>query len=34
VLWTDPAGIRMVGVAIFMMLLGILWMRSIIRIRV
>lgn len=34
VLWTDPAGIRMVGVAIFMMLVGILWMRSIIRIRV
>jgi len=34
VLWIDPAGIRMVGVAIFMMLVGILWMRSIIRIRV
>jgi len=34
VLWTDPAGVRMVGVAIFMMVLGILWMRSIIRIRV
>jgi len=34
VLWTDPAGLRMVGVAIFMMILGILWMRSIIRIRV
>ena len=34
VLWTDPAGLRMVGVALFMMLLGILWMRSIIQIRV
>lgn len=34
VLWTDPAGIRMVGVALFMMVLGILWMRQIIRIRV
>jgi tight adherence protein B len=34
VLWTDPAGLRMVGVALFMMLVGILWMRSIIRIRV
>jgi tight adherence protein B len=34
VLWTDPMGLRMVGVALFMMLLGILWMRSIIRIRV
>ena len=34
VLWTDPLGLRMVGVAIFMMILGIVWMRSIIRIRV
>jgi tight adherence protein B len=34
VLWTDPAGLRMVGVALFMMVVGILWMRSIIRIRV
>jgi len=34
VLWTDPAGLRMVGVAVFMMILGVLWMRSIIRIRV
>jgi tight adherence protein B len=34
VLWNDPVGLRMVGVAIFMMVLGILWMRSIIRIRV
>jgi tight adherence protein B len=34
VLWTDPAGIRMVGLTLFMMIVGILWMRSIIRIRV
>lgn len=34
VLWSDPAGLRMVGVALFMMLMGILWMRSIIHIRV
>lgn len=34
VLWSDPAGLRMVGVALFMMIVGILWMRSIIRIRV
>ena len=34
VLWTDPAGLKVVGGALFMMLLGILWMRSIIRIRV
>ena len=34
VLWTDPMGHRMVGVALFMMLFGIMWMRSIIRIRV
>jgi tight adherence protein B len=34
VLWTDPAGLKVVGAALFMMVLGILWMRSIIRIRV
>ncbi len=34
VLWTDPAGQKLIGVALFMMLLGILWMRKIIRIRV
>ncbi|OGB33001.1 MAG: hypothetical protein A3F78_21980 [Burkholderiales bacterium RIFCSPLOWO2_12_FULL_61_40] len=34
VLWTDPTGLRMVGAACFMMLLGMMWMRSIIRIRV
>jgi tight adherence protein B len=34
VLWTDPAGLRVVGAALFMMVVGILWMRSIIRIRV
>lgn len=34
VLWDDPLGLRMVGVALFMMAAGILWMRRIIRIRV
>jgi tight adherence protein B len=34
VLWTDPAGLRIVGIALFMMVVGILWMRQIIRIRV
>ena len=34
VLWTDPAGLRVVGGALLLMVLGILWMRSIIRIRV
>lgn len=34
VLWNDPMGLRMVGLALFMMAMGILWMRSIIRIRV
>ena len=34
VLWTDPAGMRVVGVALLLMVLGMLWMRSIIRIRV
>jgi tight adherence protein B len=34
VLWTDPSGLRMVGAALFMMVLGTLWMRQIIRIRV
>ncbi len=33
-LWTDPLGHKMVGAALLMMLLGILWMRKIIRIRV
>jgi len=33
-LWTDPMGHKMVGAALFMMLMGILWMRSIVRIRV
>ena len=32
--WNDPAGPTMLGVAAFLMLLGVLWMRSIIRIRV
>lgn len=34
VLWTDPIGQRLTGVSLFMMLLGVLWMRSVIRIRV
>jgi len=34
VLWTDATGLRMVGAALFMMVLGMLWMRKIIRIRV
>lgn len=34
VLWIDPAGLRMAGVALFLMVLGMLWMRKIIRIRV
>ena len=34
VLWTDPVGLRMVGGALLMMVLGVLWMRKIIRIRV
>ncbi len=34
VLWTDPVGLYMVGSAMFLMLVGMLWMRSIIRIRV
>jgi tight adherence protein B len=33
-LWTDPLGIRMVGVALFMMVAGVLWMRNVVRIRV
>jgi tight adherence protein B len=33
-LWSDPTGLKLVGVALFMMLMGILWMRSIIDIRV
>jgi tight adherence protein B len=34
VLWTDPAGNKMIGGMAFMMVLGVLWMRKIIRIRV
>ncbi len=34
VLWTDPAGLKVVGGALLLMVLGMLWMRSIIRIRV
>jgi tight adherence protein B len=34
VLWTDPVGLRLVGGALVMMALAVLWMRSIIKIRV
>jgi len=34
VLWTDPVGLKMVGGALVMMALGVLWMRKIIQIRV
>ena len=34
ILWTDPIGIRLVGGALIIMALGMLWMRKIIRIRV
>lgn len=34
VLWTDPAGIKLVGFALFIMVIGVIWMRRIIRIRV
>jgi len=34
VLWKDPAGLKVIGVALFLMLIGILWMRKIIAIRV
>lgn len=33
VLWVDPTGIKMLGAALVLMILGIFWMRSIIRIR-
>lgn len=34
VLWTDPIGLKMIGVMLSMMLFGIVWMRQIIRIHV
>jgi len=34
VLWTDPMGTKMIGAALGMMAIGILWMRKIIRIHV
>ncbi|MGT2427772.1 type II secretion system F family protein [Cupriavidus basilensis] len=34
VLWTDPIGLKMIGTALFSMVLGVIWMRKIIRIRV
>lgn len=34
ILWTDPAGLRLVGLVLLMMILGVLWMRKIIAIRI
>jgi tight adherence protein B len=34
VFWTDPAGVQLAGVAITMMLFGILWMRKVVRIHI
>jgi hypothetical protein len=34
VLWTDPAGTRLVGVALAGIVVGVLWMRAVVRIRV
>lgn len=34
IFWTDPTGMKMAGVALVFMLLGILWSRKIVRIRV
>ena len=34
VLWTDPAGLKLVSVALGAMALGVVWMRKIIRIRI
>lgn len=34
VLWTDPTGLKLIGVALLMMVVGVLWMRKIIAIRI
>ncbi|SEK14112.1 type II secretion system F family protein [Paraburkholderia diazotrophica] len=34
ILWTDPTGIDLVGVALVMMVFGVIWMRKVIRIHV
>ncbi|EUC14347.1 type II secretion system F family protein [Paraburkholderia hospita] len=34
ILWTDPAGIKLVGAALVMMVFGVIWMRKVIRIHV
>ena len=34
VLWTDPNGVRMMWYGLGMMLVGVVWMRRIIRIRI
>ncbi len=33
-LWRDPAGLRIVGVALMLMVMGVLWMWRLIKIRV
>jgi tight adherence protein B len=34
VFWTDPTGMKMAGVAMVFMLMGIMWSRKIVRIHV
>ena len=34
VLWTDPTGQKMIGFALVIMILGIFWMRRVIKIRI
>ena len=34
VLWTDPVGVKLIAAALVLMILGVLWMRQIVRIRV
>ncbi|SEB21212.1 type II secretion system F family protein [Paraburkholderia sartisoli] len=34
ILWTDPTGLKMLGVALAMMMFGVIWMRKVIRIHV
>ncbi|GAB3628028.1 pilus assembly protein TadB [Pandoraea terrae] len=34
ILWTDPAGVKMIGAALVMMTFGVVWMRKIIRIHI
>jgi len=34
ILWTDPAGIKLVWIALIMITIGVLWLRKMIRIHV